>query len=433
MGSVYDLDRIDKNPRCSDVKEAVIIINLAGASISFILLSLSIVRMKLKKGRLPFLTIIIIFIFSSEILNTISKMIQLLKYCFEDTRIKEDINEVETPRGIICQIQIVTSIISDFGSLLGTLLLSYRCYEVMKGKKRIFDQKKSRILVIVLIILISIILSISFLFIDRTNTRDSITYKFDLRDRCSYWCWLEHKTSIYCYFCFLAVLGLNIFYAIKTNCYLRSSFKRILEQSLVFVEKNENDENMNISKDRNYSILATDDKKRLKEIRIMQIKCFIYPIITIVIWLFLCLYRFIDDFAMSGIDDSDNRAQGEEEEKNFFNNHPGLREFVEFNLVFHTLLSSIRGILYGISFIIFEEKSFKNIFRNCCLKCCKCCCCDIGFLEEMDENQKDPNKESLTSDALLMTESMGRSSNEDDDNIRKTTTDMNTSDYNYNE
>ena len=106
MGSVYDLDRIDKNPRCSDVKEAVIIINLAGASISFILLSLSIVRMKLKKGRLPFLTIIIIFIFSSEILNTISKMIQLLKYCFEDTRIKEDINEVETPRGMICQIQI---------------------------------------------------------------------------------------------------------------------------------------------------------------------------------------------------------------------------------------------------------------------------------------------------------------------------------------
>ena len=201
----------------------------------------------------------------------------------------------------------------------------------------------------------------------------------------------------------------------------------------MFVEKNENDENMNISKDRNYSILATDDKKRLKEIRIMQIKCFIYPIITIVIWFFLCLYRFIDDFAMSGIDDSDNRAQGEEEEKNFFNNHPGLREFVEFNLVFHTLLSSIRGILYGISFIIFEEKSFKNIFRNCCLKCCKCCCCDIGFLEEMDENQKDPNKESLTSDALLMTESMGRSSNEDDANIRKTTTDMNTSDYNYNE
>lgn len=433
MGSLYDLDNVEYNPRCSDVKGVIIIFTYSCAPITFILLTYCIVKMMPNKKRSSFLAQIILLIFFSEIMTSISKLLQFLKYAFEDTRKNADKNSVETPRGIICQIQIVTSIISDFGSLLGTLLLSYRCYEVMKGKKRIFDQKKSRILVIVLIILISIILSISFLFIDRTNTRDSITYKFDLRDRCSYWCWLEHKTSIYCYFCFLFVLGLNIFYAIKTNCYLRSSFKRILEQSLVFVEKNENDENMNISKDRNYSILATDDKKRLKEIRIMQIKCFIYPIITIVIWFFLCLYRFIDDFAMSGIDDSDNRAQGEEEEKNFFNNHPGLKEFVEFNLVFHTLLSSIRGILYGISFIIFEEKSFKNIFRNCCLKCCKCCCCDIGFLEEMDENQKDPNKESLTSDALLMTESMGRSSNEDDDNIRKTTTDMNTSDYNYNE
>ena len=432
MGNVYDTIKSEKNPRCSDVKGAIVIINLTGASISFILLLVSIFLMRRKKGRFSFLTQIIIFIFSSEILNTISKLLQLLKYAFEDTRDNNDKNEVETKRGIICQTQIVTSIISDFGSLLGTLLLSYRCYEVMKGKKRIFDQKKSKVIVIFLIILISVILSIVFLFIDREITKDSITYKYDLRDRCSYWCWLDHTTSIICYCFFFVALLFNVIYAIKTNCYLRNSYKQILEQSLVFAENTENNDNIQISKYSNYSALASDDKKRLKEIRIMQIKCFIYPLITIIIWFFLTLYRFIDDIGMKNIDKKSDRDEGTEYEKNYFNDHPGLREFVEFNLVFHTILSSFRGILYGICFIIFEEKVFKNIFRNCCLKYCKCCF-GAGFFEEIDESQKDPNKESLTSDALLMTESMGRSSNEDDANIRKTTTDLNTSDYNYNE
>ena len=432
MGNVYDTIKAEKNPRCSDVKGAIVIINLSGASISFILLLVSILLMSLKKGRLSFLTKIIIFIFSSEILNTISKLLQMLKYAFDDTRDKDDKNEVETSRGIICQIQIVTSIISDFCSLLGTLLLSYRCYEVMKGKKRIFDQKNSKVIVIVLIILISVILSIVFLFIDREITKDSITYKYDLRDRCSYWCWLDHTTSIICYCFFFVALLFNVIYAVKTNCYLRNSYKQILEQSLVFAENTENNDNIQISKNNNYSILASDDKKRLKEIRIMQIKCFIYPLITIIIWFFLTLYRFIDDIEMKHIDDLNDRNKGENDEMTYFNDRPGLREFVEFNLVFHTILSSFRGILYGICFIIFEEKVFKNIFRNCCFKYCKCCF-GAGFFEEIDERKKDPNKESLTSDALLMTESMGRSSNEDDANIRKTTTDLNTSDYNYNE
>ena len=432
MGNVYDTIKAEKNPRCSDVKGAIVIINLTGASISFILLLVSIFLMRRKKGRFSFLTQIIIFIFSSEILNTISKLLQLLKYAFEDTRDNNDKNEVETKRGIICQTQIVTSIISDFGSLLGTLLLSYRCYEVMKGKKRIFDQKKSKVIVIVLIILISVILSIVFLFIDREITKDSITYKYDLRDRCSYWCWLDHTTSIICYCFFFVALLFNVIYAVKTNCYLRNSYKQILEQSLVFAENTENNDNIQISKNNNYSALASDDKKRLKEIRIMQIKCFIYPLITIIIWFFLTLYRFIDDIGMKNIDKKTDRDEGSQDEEKYFDDHPGLREFVEFNLVFHTILSSFRGILYGICFIIFEEKVFKNIFRNCCFKYCKCCF-GAGFFEEIDEGQKDPNKESLTSDALLMTESMGRSSNEDDANIRKTTTDLNTSDYNYNE
>ena len=132
MGSLIDLENIDSNIRCNDVKETIVWMNIIGAPLSFLLLLGSIIRMIYKKKVLSFLSCIIILIFSSEILNAISKMLQLIKYIYEDTRTSKKTNEEETPRGIICQIQIVISIISDFGSLLGTILVSLRCNSVIK-------------------------------------------------------------------------------------------------------------------------------------------------------------------------------------------------------------------------------------------------------------------------------------------------------------
>ena len=53
----------------------------------------------------------------------------------KDRRNVKDFSTGNTPRGIICQLQIVTAIYSDFCSLLGTLLLSLRCYDVINNKK----------------------------------------------------------------------------------------------------------------------------------------------------------------------------------------------------------------------------------------------------------------------------------------------------------
>ena len=91
----------------------------------------------LKKKSLSFLTYIILLIFSAEMMNNISKLLQYFKYAFEDERDNHSFNnDKETPRGIICQIQIVTSIISDYICLSGTLLLTLRCYQVMKSKNK---------------------------------------------------------------------------------------------------------------------------------------------------------------------------------------------------------------------------------------------------------------------------------------------------------
>ena len=137
MGSIYDLENISKNPRCVDVKGIIVIINLIGAPVSLL-------RMTYNKKK-SFFTYIIIFIFCSELMSTISRLLQLFKYIYEDTRMINNKNKVETPRGIICQIQISLSIFADFCSLLGTLLLSFRCYDMIKNKKKFFSKKRTKI------------------------------------------------------------------------------------------------------------------------------------------------------------------------------------------------------------------------------------------------------------------------------------------------
>lgn len=435
MGSAWDLDRVEFNPRCRDVKEAVMIITYIGIFSSAILLIFGLVKMTCQKKRLSFLTKIIIFIFCSEILNMGSRALQFLKYAYDDTRKNPWKNDVETPRGIICQIQIVSSIVSDYCSLLGTLLLSFRCKEVIKSKKRFLDKKRTRILLILLIIIISIILSLVFLFIDRSLSKDFFSIKFDIRDRCSYWCWLEHTSSFYCYILFDIILILNIIVALQANCSLQSGYKKLLEQSVVLVENdstnvlNDNNNSGEDLKEKRY--ISFDDRRRVDEIRMMIIKCRIYPSITIFIWVLASIYRFIDDIISRGIDELYDQKTSQDEEEIYWQKHPNLRILEEINLIAHTILSSFRGILYGFSFILFEEKIFGNFFKNFLYKCC-CKGEDLLDLEENGNMRK-------TETGVLMSESIGRESNEDEQNVRNSNTgeyrnnDMNNSDYHSNE
>ena len=173
------------------------------------------------KKKMPFLTIIILIIFFSEIINTISKLMQLIKYYFKDERFDKTFSEGNTPRGIICQIQIVTSVFSDFCTLLSTFLLSLRCYDVIQNKNKFFDNRKNGIILIILNFIISIFFGVVFLFLDKLFTKDNISYRFDIRDRCTYWCWLEHTTSLISLVIYSFILIINIIWACKTSSYLK--------------------------------------------------------------------------------------------------------------------------------------------------------------------------------------------------------------------
>ncbi len=411
MGNIIDLERKEYVYRCNSVKLGIVWINLIGPPISLIFLIFGIIRMVLVKKRKTFLTNIILLIFSSEIIQCLSKLIQLLKYIYEDKRDDKSIKDGNTPRGVICQIQITTAIFSDFCSLLNTLLLSLRYYDVIKNKKRFFDKGKNGIISIIFFLILSFILALAFLFIDKKKTYNNVSYRYDLRDRCSYWCWLEHLPSLICLGLYWIILIFNIYFACKTNSYLKSGYKKLKEDNEYLPGKvndmNEplNEENNdNILKDKNSQNeeekkvihLTNEEKKRIEQIKLMRLKCQIYPVVTICYWAFAATYRIVDDSFMWQFDSSNGDPyEQEERERELFNDYPAFHFLVQFFFVAYTFFSSIRGILYGFSFIVFEEKIFFNFFKRCFKRCYK----ENGFEEdEEDENRlvRTTNSTSIT-------------------------------------
>lgn len=382
MGNLIDLAKREDNLRCNYVKLPIVCINLIGPPISLMLLIFGIIRMILLKNRKSFLTNLIILIFLSEIVQCLSKLIQVLKYDYPDLRDDKTFSDGDTPRGKICQIQICSALFSDFLSLLSTLLLSLRCYDVINNKKGFFDRGKHGIISISVVIFLSLLLSLLFLLIDRYRTGNNISYRYDVRDRCSYWCWLEHVTSLYCYGLYWVILIFNIVFACITNKQLKKGYQKLLEESNFSPTKvndlnaslNEGvkeDEDMYKEKEnKKNNNLSPEDKKRIEQLKIMEVKCLIYPCVTIGFWLFAATYRIIDDTFMKEIDENDP-YKGQEIENDLFEKHKIFQFMVQTFLFLYTLLSSIRGILYGFSFIVFEEKIFFNIFKKIWEKCFK--------------------------------------------------------------
>ena len=445
MGDIIDLEKIDEehNLRCQHAKLGVIIVNFIGVPSSLIILIFCIIRMFWTKKRFSFLTKVIILLFSFEITNCISKLLQLFKYSFEDSRTFPDPNNIETPRGIICQIQIVLSIISDYGCLLGTLLLSLRCYGVIKNKIRFLDFKKWQNLSLIAIIFISSAFALLFWGLDKDDTKDSIGFKYDRRDRCNYWCWLGHYYSRICYAIYLLLLIVNIIIFSLTTAYFRNSYKNLVEKCVV--TRDEPNLSNNIRDNIDYTeetkenrYISPDDKKRLKELQIMHVKCFIYPIISIIIWFLSFIYRIIDDTVLYNVD---NGIDGHSNDFDILSKNRNLQRFIEASLIFHTILSSFRGIFYGYAFAIFEDKAFSNNFKETLYKISKKCCCfcpyyNLDVLRVEGEDEEDTlintSANSETNQKDNYEETKFRKSNVSDYG-RNNTTDLNTSDYRYND
>ena len=455
MGDIIDTENCDQIFRCNYVKIPIIYITLIGCPLSLGFLLFGLYRMISTKKKFAFLTSLIMLIFSSEIVNIISKLLQLIKYCFDDQRSDKDEKiSMDNARGIICQIQIGTSMFSDFCSLLSTLLLSLRCYDVIKNKERFFDKGNNSILSFVFVISFSIIIPLGLLFYDRGITRGNISYRYDVRDRCSYWCWLAHDPSMVCYAIYILILIFNIIFACKTNNYLKKGYRKLIEENELSSSKDNmntplneiNNNSKNSSKEYIGSKkgLTKSERKRISELKLMKAKCLIYPFVTIIIWLLSALYRLFDDLFINYKFDTSDRspAEGREQEKDYFRNHPILQFLVQTLLVFHSIISSFRGIFYGFSFVVFEEKIFYNFFKKLYDKYLK-----DDYPDEEEENDKiirntnnvstssdiDENKKKLETGDEKEKADNETDSKDDNESNKVDYVEMDNSDYHYSE
>ena len=423
MGSLIDLEKVDIIYRCNYVKLIIIWINIIIPPISLFFLIFGILRMLFVKKHKSFLTKLILIIFISEVIQSISKMLQMLKYSFEDERDNKSLDFFSVSRGIICEMQIVLAISSDYCSLFTTLLLTLRCYDIIKNNNTFFDKGHNEIIFVVSDIVISIFLGVIFLFIDRKIVEGNISYRYDVRDRCTYWCWLEHTTSLICFIFFAIILIFNIIFAFKTYCYLKKNYINLISESgslgsfasLESMTKTNNENNYNeIKKDllnnSNKKLkISREELKKIEEINLMRIKSLIYPLVTIIYWTFTAIYRIVDDSFMMEFDGTKDPYDGVSDEQNFFKDHFAFQITVQVFLVLYIFLSAMRGILYGLSFIAFEEK----IFFNFCRKMCKSCLKEKNF-EVSQGSINEPNTDKNTEDYSLG--NLEENEEDDDDN-----------------
>jgi hypothetical protein len=353
---------MDDAYRCNSVKSTVIYTTLIGVPLSLAFLIFLIFRIIVMKKNKTFLTYLILLIFSSEIIQCLSKILQLIKYSFEDKRDDKSFTDFDTERGIICQIQIALALFSDFSSFLSILLFTLNKYEDLRNIEKFLDKERNRILSVLFIICISIIMSIEFLFFDRKYSSTNISYRFDVRDRCTYGCWLSHLQSIICSGFYWIIIIINTVFACKTNYYLKSLLNEQNEK-----DDNNNDNSNEIDNDNAQNELDDEkniEKKRLVELNLLRIKCLLYPIILIIFWSMISIYRIFDDFIMVEFDQGFDPYKGTDKEKEYFNKNTLMKILVQCFLVIYTILSSLRGIIYGLSFIVFEEELFYDFFRK---------------------------------------------------------------------
>ena len=421
MGSLIDLDKVDEVYRCNYVKEFIIYMNLIGSAISLGFLIFGLTKMFKAKKNKTFLTKLIIIIFISEVVQCISKLLQMVKYIFQDERNNKEIKDFDRPRSVICQIQIVLAISSDFCSLFSTLLLTLRCYDVIKNKIHFFDRGYNQIIFIILDISISIILGICFLILDRFIIGDQVSYRYDVRDRCTYWCWLEHISSLICFGFYVVILVAIIYFSFRTYCYLRKGYKALLE-GLEFSRDNTlglHDENDDTTKSDMKTVnLSREEKKKIKDFNLMKVKSLVYPLVTIIYWTFTAVYRITDDRVMMQFDNGDDEVEVlMEKEDQFFNDNPSFKYTVQFFLAVYITFSAIRGLLYGFSFLAFEAKLFNNLLK----KICKCCMDEkkLGIEDDIDDINEGMRETEMTRNSLI-----GEEEEDDDDNKKKRSTEM---------
>ena len=349
MGNIIDDKTNDATRCCRNVKLAVVWISLIGSSVTLLFLIFCIIKMIKKYNQITTLTTLILLIFFGEVVLCISKLSQMIKYVLDNDE-------------IICQIQIFFAIYADYCSLVSTFLLSLKCYDILKYKNKYFRRgKRIKTKIIISTILFCLLMGVIFLIINLIISNGN----YDSRDDCSYWCWLDHNVSLGCYSLYFIFLIVNIILFVKIRRFLNRKHKELSvenEQMMINNSKNESKDNIeginielqsnnsaNYSNQGSICLKSVKIKKsitaeeRANNFKLIKIKCKIYPLVTIIFWVFAASYRLFDNFKQIS-------PSSENQEKIYLDEHTNLELLDHIFLAIHTFFCKYKGSFLWIFF-----------------------------------------------------------------------------------
>lgn len=344
---------------CNDstYKYIVFIPSIFFSFISLIGLVLVLIEANKKTRKKSLITESLIAITIAEIINCISKLMyipratlrdkfqpQIGKYCFDI---------------IVGYIQMFFTVYSEFGTLISSLLLSYKIYKSTRNENSFFKKRSAFSIVRFISYVVPAVIALVFVGVDYCWYTNENANPIKLEnDECKIWIWMYRILSLV-YYAFVVVFIVVIsILSCKSISYLKQKQNEILQ-----FEK-ENQEDFEETEGKEEDVTSKGESILSQKITTAIKKIQYFPVVTCFVWLILSIDRIPDDVVL---------IINENNENNQFE-WVGAWLYVKMvTIVLHNYTACVRGMIYFFTFFKTDSKLFtdmkewlKTIF--CCKK-----------------------------------------------------------------
>ena len=246
---------------------------------------------------------------------------------------------------ICTNIQAALNVLSDNLTLLSSLFIALKIFDVTIYKNQIFrgcfKRKRSVSFIIYVSILITAV-CIGFNWVLNTNP--------ELKDKeCKVWFWVYSEISLCLHIYFLMSVILIIILNIKSISLLQLR-EKVARQMEIDTQEEEEDNNDISNKQLNNSLNSTKIHSLIKKLRR-------FPIATSIIWLVASFDRLPDDII--------NMIRHKENKVNIVNIYTGFLLGLKYGLIIlHNLVGCFRGIIYAMIHFTSETKLLDCFSKN---------------------------------------------------------------------
>lgn len=251
------------------------------------------------------------------------------------------------------------TVYSEFGTLISSLLLSYKIYTSTRNENSFFKKKSAFSIVRFISYVVPAVIALVFVGVDYCwcTKEDANPIKLE-NDECKIWIWMYRKLSLV-YYAFVVVFIVVIsILSCKSISYLKQKQNEILQ-----FEK-ENQEDFEETEGKEEDVTSKGESILSQKITTAIKKIQYFPVVTCFVWLILSIDRIPDDVVLI-INEKNKNNQFE---------WVGAWLYVKMvTIVLHNYTACVRGMIYFFTFFKTDSKLFtdmkewlKTIF--CCKK-----------------------------------------------------------------